>query len=289
MQCLELAIPPLPQLIIVHHTVWPQGRLHASRTFGLYDVLFVKRGALYMTENGRDFEVKAGHMLVLEPNVPHRGTKPCDEETELYWLHFAHAPAVRRLDPEQAPWSHPCDKKIDRAYIAPAQYVYLPKFGELPLQTVWPTLDRMASLYDNLLTKNGAKLHALFAALLDELQTLLYAASRAPTSGLAERIEAYLRDRYLMPFDASHMAKTLHFDADYLSRCLKKHTGMSALQYATHLRIEKAKELLRATPLSVERIAETAGFGDATYLIRQFRKKTGMTPKRYRSVFQRLM
>ncbi|RKN62081.1 AraC family transcriptional regulator [Paenibacillus ginsengarvi] len=289
MQCLELAIPPLPQLIIVAHTVWKRGALHAPRSFGLYDVLFVKRGTLFMMEDDRSYEIKAGHMLVLEPNRQHRGYKPCEEETELIWLHFAHPPASRLLESGQVPWSRPCDKKIDRAFVAPAQQLYIPKFGELPLQTVWPFLSQLASLYGILVARQSANMHALFAALLDELQTLLYAGPRAPGTDLADRIEAYLRDHYVQPFDADHMAAALHFDADYVSRCLKKHTGMSALQYVHHLRIEKAQELLRTTELSVQQIADATGFGDATYLIRQFRSKTGMTPKRYRLWFQRFI
>lgn len=64
---------------------------------------------------------------------------------------------------------------------------------------------------------------------------------------------------------------------------------MSALQYVPHMSIERAQELLRTTELSVRQIADATGFGDATYLIHQFRSKTGMTPMRYRLWFQRFI
>lgn len=49
-------------------------------------------------------------------------------------------------------------------------------------------------------------------------------------------------------------------------------------------RIAKAKELLDATNLSVDKIADQVGFNSSTVFIRVFRKYIGMTPGKYKEL-----
>jgi AraC-like DNA-binding protein len=97
----------------------------------------------------------------------------------------------------------------------------------------------------------------------------------------------YLQQLGAQPFRGETMEEALHFQFDYITRCLKKHTGMTPLQYLHHLRIGKAKSLLENTSLTVQEIAEQVGFDSANYLIRLFRKMTGMPPGRYRELKHR--
>jgi YesN/AraC family two-component response regulator len=76
--------------------------------------------------------------------------------------------------------------------------------------------------------------------------------------------------------------KELHLNFDYLARCLKKHTGMSPIQYVQYQRIEKAKALLLQSNDTVPNIAEQIGIMDYNYFIRLFRKQSGLTPGAYR-------
>ncbi|MED5019852.1 hypothetical protein P9847_21400 [Paenibacillus chibensis] len=86
MQCLELAIPPLPFLLTVGHAIWMPGNCHYERCFDVYDVILVKKGAMYMKEDQREYVIAGGQMLVLEPGRTHVGTQACTEETEVYWV-----------------------------------------------------------------------------------------------------------------------------------------------------------------------------------------------------------
>ncbi|PYI51563.1 helix-turn-helix domain-containing protein [Paenibacillus flagellatus] len=282
MECLELPIPPLPQLITAGHTVWKPGRQHFTRSFSVYDVLLVKRGAVYITEEHTAYEVKGGHILVLEPNVLHWGHAPCTEDTEIYWIHFTHPSPQRRLSSNQVPWSFLYRRGTDIDYVPVAQHMYLPKFGPLRQTMLWPILDQIVELHRGSTMKNALLVQALLANLFVELQSIVYAESTTRSNELVSRVEAYLHERYMEPYDAQDMKHALHYEADYLSRCLKKHTGMSALQYLNHIRIHKVKMLLETTPLALQEIAAQTGFADSNYMIRQFRKKTGLTPQQYR-------
>lgn len=58
--------------------------------------------------------------------------------------------------------------------------------------------------------------------------------------------------------------------------------GKTLIQYLNECRIEKAKTLLENKNLSLEQVAEEAGFSNANYLIRVFKKITGQTIGEYR-------
>ena len=67
-----------------------------------------------------------------------------------------------------------------------------------------------------------------------------------------------------------------------------KLVGESASAYLNRGRIEKAKELLRTTNLSLEAIAYAAAFSNSTTFFRSFRRITGMTPQQYRGDVHKL-
>ncbi|MDG0809945.1 hypothetical protein [Cohnella rhizosphaerae] len=67
MECIQWQMPPIPQLVTAGHGTWRPGMQHFRRSFGLYDIIFVKSGCLYMEEDGVEYAIGPHHLLVLEP------------------------------------------------------------------------------------------------------------------------------------------------------------------------------------------------------------------------------
>lgn len=71
----------------------------------------------------------------------------------------------------------------------------------------------------------------------------------------------YIADHYKPPFRMEEMVRYFHFSRSYLHRIFKRETGIAILEYLTHYRINRAKELLvqeageRAAELMLRRIA----------------------------------
>ena len=59
-------------------------------------------------------------------------------------------------------------------------------------------------------------------------------------------------------------------------------TGTSPLAWVIGQRINRACKLLRTTDRRVTEIAFDVGFNDSNYFTRQFRKVTGVSPRKYR-------
>lgn len=288
MECIQLQIPPLPQLLTVGHGVWQPGNRHFRRNFGVYDMLLVKRGTLYMTEEGQAYAVGPGNLLVLEPGLTHWGHLPCTEETDIYWVHFTHTMPGRRIPREQIAWSALIDKGRDEDQTpSSVQHVYVPKWASVNLASLIPVLDAMDELHNRLNAEQSIRLHRLFAELFVLLQE---ECSRTSQPARSARISAaaceLLGKHRRQPFDAKLLEEELHFQFDYITRCMKKHTGMTPLQYVLHLRLEEAKKLLTHTVLTIPEIAEQVGIGDPNYFVRLFSKKLGRPPGAYRRLQQ---
>ncbi|MNG03087.1 HTH-type transcriptional activator Btr [compost metagenome] len=62
----------------------------------------------------------------------------------------------------------------------------------------------------------------------------------------------------------------------------KQHTGRTFVEYVTHVRLERAKELLGHTAMKSFEIAYEVGYADPHYFSGAFKKHTGVTPTDYR-------
>jgi AraC family transcriptional activator of pobA len=81
------------------------------------------------------------------------------------------------------------------------------------------------------------------------------------------------------------IAELMNLSPNYLSDLLRMHTGQNTQQHIHQRLIDKAKEKLSTTNLSVSEIAYTLGFEHAQSFSTLFKKKTSMSPVEFRQAF----
>jgi AraC-like DNA-binding protein len=109
---------------------------------------------------------------------------------------------------------------------------------------------------------------------------------------LLERMEGLL-DEYFAGADlvrkglptVQWLAEALHVSPDYLSGMLKVLTGLNAQQQIHAKLIDKAKERLSTTDLSVSEIAYELGFEHPQSFSKLFKSKTSLSPLEFRHSF----
>src|SRR5690606_4449476 len=82
-----------------------------------------------------------------------------------------------------------------------------------------------------------------------------------------------------------YIAETLNVSPNYLSGLLKALTGQSTQQHIHDKLIEKAKEKLSTTTLSVSEIAYDLGFEHSQSFSKLFKTKTNFSPLEFRQSF----
>ncbi|MFK7806592.1 MAG: ATP-binding protein [Saprospiraceae bacterium] len=79
-------------------------------------------------------------------------------------------------------------------------------------------------------------------------------------------------------FSIPDLARALHLSRSQVYRKIKALTDMSTAIYIRHVRLQKAKELLRSTPMSISEIAYKTGFKTAVYFSQVFKETFGESP-----------
>ena len=102
------------------------------------------------------------------------------------------------------------------------------------------------------------------------------AAAREPT--LYERVAGLLRTP---AHSLATVARAAGFHRDHLTRKLKREAGLGLRSLRDRQRLEEAQAALRDAA-SVADAADRAGFEDANYFARWFRRQTGRTPSAWR-------
>jgi AraC-like DNA-binding protein len=100
------------------------------------------------------------------------------------------------------------------------------------------------------------------------------------------RAEELMRRHYAEPLGLPRVAKAVGFAPKYFSRLFHARQGVTFEQYLVRLRIERAKQLLSGTPLTLERIAQLTGLSNRNYLGRVFKRLERETPIAYRRRFR---
>ncbi|WP_293907765.1 helix-turn-helix domain-containing protein [Sphingobacterium sp. UBA5670] len=103
-------------------------------------------------------------------------------------------------------------------------------------------------------------------------------------SRFEQLLDEYINDetgRSGLP-QVGYFAGRLNMSKNYLSDLLRSQTGESAQNHIQHKLIEKAKDLLSRSELSVAEIAYQLGFEQPQSLNRLFKKKTEISPLEFR-------
>ena len=104
-------------------------------------------------------------------------------------------------------------------------------------------------------------------------------------SKICEDVFSYIQKNYSnTSLTNKDIAEYFNYHPYHLSGIIKQETGKTLHQYLIYYRLQIAKNYLLTTNYDVSEIAWKCGFSSATYFIEIFRKNTGITPKKYRSL-----
>jgi two-component system response regulator YesN len=102
-------------------------------------------------------------------------------------------------------------------------------------------------------------------------------------SPLVRRAKDYIRETYTeADMSLENFANLMQVSPVYLSRIIKQELGTSFVILVTQLRMSKAIQLLSATDLPINEIAEKVGYDTQHYFSTAFKKAVGVSPNQYR-------
>lgn len=102
---------------------------------------------------------------------------------------------------------------------------------------------------------------------------------------VVNKAKNYINTHLDQQLSRNDVASYVYLNPDYLTRLFKKETGVSISQYINSMRINRAKDLLQNTDMSVSNVAKMVGFTHFAYFSTAFKSSTGYSPVEYRQMY----
>ena len=91
-------------------------------------------------------------------------------------------------------------------------------------------------------------------------------------------------ENYCQPdFSIAQLANHFHVSVAYMSQLFKKELNIGFADYLWMLRLEKAKELLLTTDMSIDDISIAVGYYNTSSFRRKFKQEAGVSPSQFRN------
>lgn len=97
------------------------------------------------------------------------------------------------------------------------------------------------------------------------------------------KVVCYVESNYKELISLQQMANLANMSKYHFVRLFRREVGMTPVRYLKFVRIQRAKELLKRTELSIASTALMVGFQDVSNFNKNFRGIEGRTPSEYRS------
>lgn len=269
-----------PQVQTAGHAQWPPLMVEAPRIIYNHELVVFTGGTCRVEIAGVVYTCKNKTFLIVPPDVEHV-TMNGDEAVHRYWVHFDWV-LDRRMHDGQFCVIPPKRPKRHLVRLAPAFVPRRVQHGPIPEPARVLALLRDLSLRWN---TGDALGRATCRALLLEILILLFGetAGKAPDrhTRLAFEAKAALDGVAMGGGSVQARLASLGYSYEHVCRLFRSQFGVSPIAYVNAVRIARARRLLADPQLSVAQVAFEAGFSDASYFTRVFRRCVGVCPSRY--------
>ena len=99
----------------------------------------------------------------------------------------------------------------------------------------------------------------------------------------------FLEEHFTESVSIKEVAERAGLSSTHLNRQFKSLLGMSPTRFLHAMRVDQARLLLETTQKSILSIALETGYWDQSHFTRYFTRLTGITPRKYRQEFRRVV
>jgi len=295
----ELNPRQIPEVRLMNTAIIQPPFVHNRRKANEYIIYLIKKGEMYLRENGREYLLTPGDFLLLDTAYYHEGYKP--SYCEYYYIHFKQE-SITRVEEggkEEEFVKLILSKHNDSLKSDPFSYstiekdsLLLPKYYHF---TSTGDYIKVSCLLDEAVKHNknhmdnykimcSLKVLEAFIEIYRSylLYTLQKSASVMPKSyHKVQKLLEYLNSEYAAKITSGDIEEISGSNFDYINRIFKKMTNQTVFAYLNTVRINHAMELITTTNMKMSEVGQSVGFTDLYYFSKVFKKAVGVSPTNY--------
>ena len=238
-----------------------------GRTLNEYQLLYIEQGeGEFHSATVAAAPLRAGDLFLVFPGEWHSYQPKATTGWKSYWIGFR-GPNM--------------DQRVQAGFLSREKPIYHAGYSA---EVIRLYRDALAAAQ-----KEEAYVQQLLAGMVNHLVGLMYALERNHELGhnhahvdMISRARLRIRESLEAPVTIQQIAEEEGVSYSTFRKFFKEFTGLSPALYQQDLRLQRAKELLATTDLSIKEIAYRLCFDTPDYFSQKFKAKTGMTPREYR-------
>ena len=243
--------------------------LNKGRILNEYQLLYIPEGeGIFHSTNIKEARLHEGDMFLLFPGEWHSYHPLSDRGWKSYWIGFK---GVNM------------DDHVRAGFLSPQHPIYHVGFS-----------DSIVGLYKQAYAtaqEEAAYSQQLMAGIVNHLIGMMYSLERnielksrnQSHVDMINRARLRIRESLESSLTIQQVAEELGVSYSNFRKLFKEHTGISPAIYQQDLRLQRAKELLTTTNMSIKEIAYQLNFESPDYFSAKFKIKTGRRPSELRN------
>lgn len=240
-----------------------------GRVLNEYQLLYITEGeGIFNSAHAKDIPLKAGDLFLLFPGEWHTYHPTGKNGWKSYWIGFK---------------GKNVDDRVKAGFLSVDKPIYHVGFSADIIRLYEEAYKRAQ--------EEAPYSQQILAGIVNHLVGLMYALERSmELSKNHTRVDminlARLRIRESLEADLTiqQIAEDLGVSYSNFRKLFKEFTGISPALYQQDLRLQRAKELLVTTTLSIKEIAYRLRFESPDYFSSKFKIKTGKKPSEFRNM-----
>lgn len=288
---MESFIPtPLPNDISVSHIVtlhnfsYTPGFLFTGESHDFWELAFIRSGNVGVMAGSVGYTLSAGEAIFHAPGEYHNIWANGDFADVVIITFISNSPAMRFFEKRLISFNDAERNLIEKLlslgekiFAEPPNIVYQKKL----------TLKPEISFADLQLLR--ISLEELLIRLIQSSDIIDRKVRKSELAGnrneqlICDSIIKKLTENIYGSLTLSDVCENVHFSKSHIKTLFKRNTGYSIMDYYTHLKLERAKILIREGDLSVSDISGLLGYSSIHYFSRLFKQKTGFSPTEYKT------
>lgn len=231
-----------------------------------FQLIYVSAGKAHFHFSDKEEIVSAGHMVLYRPKEPQKYEYYCEDQTEVYWVHFTGGNVKNILRSYGM-----TDEK--RVFYCGSGLEYQNHF-----RTMIQELQMCKDDYQEMLEMH---LRQIFITIHRYLNT----EATVGNSQIAEAIDkskTYFSEHYNEDIRIDEYASSQGMSTSWFIRNFKQYAGETPMQYILARRIHNAELLLKNPQYNITEISQIIGYENPLYFSRVFKKIKGLSPSDYR-------
>lgn len=259
-------------------TVSARAHIHSST-----ELLWIEKGSYRISSDGREYDAKAGDLILLRPFTIHHATSG-EEPENAYHVIKIRSSFLQEFSTGEAMGESLAELTLcreDAKVLWTAREVE--EAGLLPALTDLVAEETPRPFRDLGLRVGAGRLLLLLLRDLSKRRPADQLPAAAP--GAVLKIYSALllvNRRYTEDLTEESCASEIGFSRCYFSRLFRRVIGVGFKQYLTNTRLRRAERELLTTDKPVSEIATAVGFNGVAYFISCFRRANKISPTAFR-------